>query len=120
MRRTQFGLGAVKGDFFKIGTEILAFIFSKDAQRKADQRPQMGNMVTTFVVLGEFMDLGMAVVAPGDTVVGAGVHDLVVLELAELKAFFLETGLEKTAPAATAIIIRAVGHHIDKVFFPYH
>ena len=45
---------------------------------------------------------------------------LVVLQLAEFQTIFLETGLEKTAAAAAAIIIRPVRLHINKVFFANH
>jgi hypothetical protein len=54
----------------------------------------------------------------GDTIIRAGFLNLVILQLAELQALLLETGLEKTAAAAATIIVRLVGLHINKIFFP--
>ena len=64
------------------------------------------------------MNLGMAIMAAGDTVIRTGRLYLLVLQLAEFQTIFLETGLEKTAAPAAAIIIRAVGLHVNKIFFP--
>jgi len=63
------------------------------------------------------MNLGMAVVAAGDTVIRAGLLDLLILQPAELQPLFFHAGLQKTAAAAAAIIVGPVGDHIDKIFF---
>jgi hypothetical protein len=68
-------------------------------------------------MLTELMNLGMAIMAAGDTVIRAGFLYLFVLQPAEFQALFFEAGLEKTATAAATIIIRPVGLHINKVFF---
>ena len=78
----------------------------------------MNDGIIAAVMLTEFMNLGMAVMAAGDTVIRAGFLDLLVLEPAEFQTLFFHAGLEEAAAAAAAIIIGPVGSHIDKVFFP--
>ena len=68
-------------------------------------------------MLTEFMNLGMAVMAAGDTVIRTGRLYLLVLQPAEFQTLFFHTGLQKTAAAAAAIVVGPVGDHIDKIFF---
>jgi hypothetical protein len=70
------------------------------------------------VMLTELMNLGMAVMAAGDTVIRAGFLYLFVFEPTKFQTLLFHTGLEKAAATATAIIVGSVGSHIDKVFFP--
>ena len=69
------------------------------------------------VMLTELMNLGMAVMAAGDTVVRAGGLYLLILQPAEFQTLFFHAGLEETAAAAATIIVGPVGHHIDEIFF---
>ena len=69
-------------------------------------------------MLTELMNLGMAIMAAGDTVIRTGRLYLVVLQLAKFQTIFLHSGLEETAAAPTAIVVGSVGSHIYKVFFP--
>jgi hypothetical protein len=71
-------------------------------------------------MLAEFVDLGMAVVAARYAVVGAGGFDLLVFELAVLEALFFKAGLEKSAAAAAAEVVGAVGLHVDKILFTHN
>jgi len=73
--------------------------------------------VVAAIMMAEFMDLGVAVVTSGDAVNCAGGLDLIVFDLPVSQAFFLESGLKKSATAATAEVIGAVGLHVDEVFF---
>jgi hypothetical protein len=66
------------------------------------------------------MNLRMAIVARRNTILGAGGHDLVKLDLAERMALFGQSILQKAPAPATAIVIGAVGGHVDKVFFTHH
>jgi hypothetical protein len=68
------------------------------------------------IMLTEFMNLGVAVMAAGDTVIRAGFLYLFVLQPAEFQTIFLETGLEESTAPPAAIIVGPVGLHIDKVF----
>ena len=68
-------------------------------------------------MLTELMNLGMAVVAAGDTVIRAGLLDLLILQPAELQPLFFHAGLQKTAAAAATVIVGSVGDHINKIFF---
>lgn len=80
----------------------------------------MNNIVMSAVMLAEFMDLCMTVMASGDTVSGSGGLNLLVLQSAVLQPLVLEPGLQETAPAAAAIIVGAVGLHVDEVFLADH
>lgn len=68
-------------------------------------------------MFAEFMDLRMAVVAPGNAIMGARRFDLIVFQAPIFQTGFFITGLEKTATAAATVIIGAVRDHIDKIFF---
>ena len=100
--------------------QVLSLVGSKDAQGEADKRPQVNHAVIGTVVLAQFMDLGMAVVAGGDTIIRLGCLNLVVLDLPVLEPLFLEPGLQEAAAAAAAEVVRAVGVHVDKIFFTHH
>ena len=106
-------------DLFQVITHVLTFIVSQDAQREADQCPHMNHRVVTAVMLAEFVNLGVAVVAAGDAVVRTGGLDLLVFEPTVLETLLLESGLEKTAAAAATEVVGAVGLHVDEVFFSY-
>ena len=80
----------------------------------------MHDTVLGTVMFAELMDLGMAVVACGNTVFRSGGLNLVVFDFAVFEAFFLVPGLQESAPAAAAEIVGAVGNHIDEIFFSNH
>ncbi len=79
----------------------------------------MDHGVLAPVMLTEFVNLRVAVVAAGDAVIRAGFLDLLILELAVLQAFLLESGLEETAAAAATVVVGLVGLHVDEVFFTH-
>ena len=114
------GLRMENLDVLQIVAQIFAFIGSQDTQRQTDQGPQVHDVITGPVMLAEFVNLGMAVVAAGNAVLGAGGLNLIVFESAEFKALFLEAGLQKTAAAPAAVVVGAVGLHVDKIFFAHH
>ena len=66
------------------------------------------------------MNLGMAVVTGGSNINRAGSHDLLMLESAIIKTGIFVAVLEKSAAAATAVVIRSVRNHIDNVFFTHY
>jgi len=66
------------------------------------------------------MNLGVAVVAGGDGVVGLGCQDLVGLEIAISTPFVRKTGLQEPAAAAAAEIVGTVGVHVDEILFTDH
>jgi len=105
---------------FEVIAQVFAFVGTQYPQRKTDKCPQMDNRIIAAVMLAQFMDLSMTVVTAGDAVVGAGGLDLIVLQLAVLQAFFLETRLEEPASAATAVVVGTVGGHVDEIFFAHH
>ena len=69
-------------------------------------------------MLTELMNLGMAIMAAGDTVIRTSRLYLVVLQLAEFQTLFFHAGLQETASPAATIIVGSVGLHINKIFFP--
>jgi hypothetical protein len=69
----------------------------------------VNHRVIAAVVLAEFVDLGVAVVAGRDAVVCPGGLDLVVFQLSVGQPLLLETGLEKAAPAAATVVVRLIG-----------
>jgi hypothetical protein len=71
-------------------------------------------------MLLEIMDLGMAVVAGSDTIGRAGLIDLFKFALAIITARLRKTGLQKSAAAAAAVIVGAVGGHIDIILFTHN
>ena len=76
----------------------------------------MDHSIAAAVVLTEFMYLGMTVVAPGNAIVGFGCLNLIVFQAPKFQAIFFKSGLQKSTAATAAVIIGAVGRHIDKVF----
>ena len=80
----------------------------------------MHDGIITAVMLTELMNLGMTVVAAGDTVIRAGLLDLLILQPTELQTLLFHAGLQKTAAAAATVIVGSVGNHINKIFFTDH
>jgi len=101
-------------------TQVNPLIGSQYPHRKADKGPHVNHGIIAAVMLAELMNLGMAIMAAGDTVIRTGRLYLVVLELAEFQTLFFHAGLEETAAPAATIIIGPVGFHINKVFFSNH
>ena len=77
----------------------------------------MDNGIVATVVLAQFMNLGMAVVATGNTIIGTCFLDLLVFKFSVFQAFCLISRLQKSAAAAAAVIVGSIGLHVDKVFF---
>ena len=63
----------------------------------------------------EIMYLGMTVVTTGDAVVGTGGDDLVVLELTISPPCIGKTGLQESAAAAAALVVRLVRCHLNDI-----
>jgi hypothetical protein len=103
--------------FFQILTEVFAFIWTEDTHRQADQCPQVNRLPGMVAYVGQIMNLGMAVMAWCNTVVCTGLENLLGFEFAIFSSRFRETGLQKSAATAAAVVVRSVRAHIDKVFF---
>ena len=56
-------------------------------------------------------------VTTSSTALPAGGLDLFVFDLSVCQSLILESGLEKTAAAAAAKVVGAVGLHVDEIFF---
>ena len=77
----------------------------------------MHDRIIAAVMLAELMNLGMAIMAAGDTVIRTGRLYLLIFQSAEFQTLFFHAGLQKPAAAAAAIVVGTVGDHIDKIFF---
>ena len=106
--------------FFQIIPQVFPFVRPEYSQRKADQRPKVDHRVITAIMLTQFMNLGMAVMTSGNAVIGACCFNLIIFQLSIYQTLFLESGLQKSATAATAVVIGSVGLHINKIFFTHH
>ncbi|MDQ1331583.1 MAG: hypothetical protein QG578_1851 [Thermodesulfobacteriota bacterium] len=102
---------------FKIIPKVFPFVRSEHSQRKTNECPKVHNRIMSAVMLTQFMYLRMAVVAAGNTVVGAGSFNLLIFQPSVFEALVLESRLEESAAPAATVIIRFVGLHINKVFF---
>ena len=100
--------------------QIFPLICTQNAQSQADNGPQMEHAIATAVMLTEFMNLGVAIVTIGNTIVRPGRLNLNVLQPAEFQARLFVSRLQKTAAAAAAKVVGAVGLHVDKILFPYN
>ena len=77
-------------DIFQVVSEIGSFIGTKDSKRQTDQCPDVHGAVMSTKMMTEVVDLGMAVVTAGDTVIRAGSHNLVKFNFPVGAAFFGE------------------------------
>ena len=100
--------------------QIFPFIFAENTQRQADNGPQMDHPIAAAVMLTEFMNLGVTIVAAGNTIVRSGRLNLIVLQAAELQALLFVSRLQKTTTTAATIVVGPVGLHVDKIFFPHY
>jgi hypothetical protein len=102
----------------KVFSQINPFVRAKYPQGKADERPHMNDGIVAPVMFTELMNLGMTIMAAGNTIICAGFFDLFVFQPAECQTLFLQARLQKSATAAAAVVIGPVGNHVDKIFFP--
>ena len=77
----------------------------------------MNGFPCMIIDIGHIMHLGMTIMAWCDAVLSLGCKNLIGLGLAVSPPLLLETGLEKTASAATAKIIGFIRCHVNKIFF---
>lgn len=98
-------------------SQIGTLVFAKNAQGEANQRPKMDSMPFFPVVFGKVVDLGVAIVAGGDAVMGAGSQNLIALPQTIGPTLLGESCLEGSSAATAAIIVGFVGVHIHEVFF---
>ncbi len=104
-------------NILQVLAQVNPFVGPQYPHRQADEGPHVNDWIIAAVMLTEFMNLGVAIMTAGDTVIRTGRLYLFVLQLAEFQTLFLHTGLEEAAAPAAAIIVRPVGFHINKVFF---
>jgi hypothetical protein len=107
-------------NILEVLSQINPFVRAQYPQRKTDERPHMHDRIIAAEMLTELMNLSMAVMAAGDTVIRTGFLYLFVLQPAEFHTLIFHAGLKETAAAAAAIIVGPVGGHIYKVFFSDH
>jgi hypothetical protein len=106
-------------NLFQIVMEVGPFVGTQDSQGEAQKGPDMDNPVMALVMLGQIVNLGVAVVAPGDAIIGFRGLDLLVLQKPVLAPFLVETRLQKTASSAATIVVAAVGGHVDEILLAH-
>jgi len=99
--------------------QVLPFIRAEDAHGQAQDGPEVNRMVFAFVMLGQVVDLRMAVMAGRDAVVRIRGRDLIVFDFAERPALLGIAGLKCAAPAAAAEVVGFIRGHVDEVFLAY-
>ena len=99
--------------------QIFPFIFTENTQSQTDNGPQMDHPVAAAVVIAEFMNLSVTIVTAGNAIVRSSRLNLNVFQPAEFQTLLFVSRLQETTATTTAIIIGAVGLHIDKIFFPH-
>jgi len=77
-------------------------------------------MISSAVMLGQIMNLRMAVMARSYAVCGAGILYLLVFQFSIGASCFRHTRLEKASPASAAVVVRSVRRHINKVLFAHN
>ena len=77
-------------------------------------------MIFPTVMFFEIMNLGMAVVTGGNTIIGPGLIDLFEFYATVISTGVRKSGLKESTAAATAKIVGSIGSHIDEVLFTYH
>ena len=77
----------------------------------------MNHRIFAAVMFAQFMDLGMAVMTGRDAVIRSCRFNLAIFNFSISQTLFLESGLQKAAPAPAAKVVGLVGRHVDKVFF---
>lgn len=107
-------------DVLEIISQVSPFVGSKDAQGQADQGPQVNCFPGMVALIRQVMDLGVAVVTRRDTITRFSGQDLVSFAFAVSAALFRIAGLEEPTTTATAVVVRAVGVHFDKIFFTHN
>ena len=80
----------------------------------------MDGVILAAIMVAHVFDLGMAVVAGGNNIIGPGFHDLVKLYLSIGPSLFCVAGLEGTSAPAAAEVVGPVGDHVDEIFFPHN
>ncbi len=68
----------------------------------------------------EVVDLGMAVMAGCQAVIGPGLHDLFKFSPAVISPGFRKPRLKITAPAPAAVIVGSVGLHVHEILFAHN
>jgi hypothetical protein len=80
----------------------------------------MNGLPCVTALVGQIVNLGMAVVTGRYTVVRLCCQNLVCLEFPIGTPRVRISGLEKAAAAAAAIVVRPVGMHVDEIFFAHN
>jgi hypothetical protein len=113
------GYLTLQADFRQIRPQVRAFVLTQNTQRQTDQGPEMHRVVLGLKMLADIMNLSMTVVAGRDAVLCPGCHDLLEFQPAVSPSGFGEAGLKKSAAPAAAVIVGAVGKHVDEIFLAH-
>ena len=77
-------------------------------------------MILSIEMIGQIVNLGMAVVTRGYDIVGTGGIYLIEFNFAILAAFVFSTRLQEPTATATAVVVGPIGRHVDKILLANH
>ena len=80
----------------------------------------MDGLPCVIPLVGQIVNLGMAVMTGRNAVIRLCCQNLFRLEFSVAASGFRIPGLEEPATAATAIVVRPVGMHVDEIFFAHN
>jgi len=92
-------------DILQVIAEVSPLIGPKDTKGQTDKGPDVHGSIMCSIVMTDIVDLGMAVVAASDAVIGPGFHDLVEFNLTVGTPFIGETRLQEATATATAVVV---------------
>ncbi len=104
-------------DILEIIPKIRTFIRPQNSQGQTDKRPKMNSAIGSAKMMSDVMNLGVAIVTTGNTIISACGYYLVKLELAVGPALFSIARLEKAAAAAATVVVGLIGGHFYHIFF---
>jgi len=106
-------------DLLEVFPEVFSFVGSQNTEGEANQGPQVNHVIPSAIVLAEFVNLGVTIMTPRNTVCRTGFLYLPIFESAVFQPGFLISRLKKAAASAAAVIVGSIRLHIDEVVFSY-
>lgn len=80
-------------EILQVISQMHPLILAEYAHGEADQGPQVNRVIVALEMVGQIVNLRMAIMAGSDTIIGSCRPDLVELNLPICSAFFFSAGL---------------------------
>jgi len=102
-------------DVLQVFTEIGPFFGSKNAERQADEGPEMNRVISAVEMIVQIVNLTVAVVAGRNTICSSRRFYLIEFQFSVRVSGFRVPGLQISPPSAAAVVVGAVRLHVDEV-----